>query len=513
MAEVGLDRPNLTEDDERIYQLQDERLACLMTRKANLLDELSEIESNIKDILRERRERVYSASSIAPLPNEILSTIFLEVQRNGKANGVRATEVTMSHVCSRWRDIALTLPPLWNVFQHCQARSRSSVQSTEERLRAYLERSGDLPFDLWIDFTTKRNLRGHRLLSLLHIVIPHLHRCRVLHLLSDQNHPLHEFQKSLATASVPLLEVCAICPDYLSPLGHIERSQPNIFKNGAPSLKYLRLDETTLLSIRPPLDSVVCLRIERRRAKASAWIPNSILDTILSLPNLQTLSISANVFHLQGKGGSTPTERIMAKKLENLRSADATLTAYILSHTSTPSLRSLTLQNFDLNEGSMTLPDELDFLSLRTLTLTNPKWRSRWSRYDVRNLKKVIAASPNVEEVILWGDSNDSFEVLYSTFKAILGVSSWTKIKRATFSMNPRNPQETGYFEQFVQRNPELELLRLPATCFTDPKFLEWVPSRVELQPNTTKLELPLPLCSLPGLDWLDTEGDLFGLN
>ncbi|KAF6758574.1 hypothetical protein DFP72DRAFT_887574 [Ephemerocybe angulata] len=290
MSRFTHEKPKITEDVERIYKDQEERLDHLKAGKARLLEELSKIESAMADPVQERRESLYTASHISVLPNETLSTLFHEFQSATRATGkpmLPQAEIILSHVCSHWRALVLSLPTMWCVFHRdgkVQDGMRLGLDSkTEARLAAYLDRSGQHPFDFWVEFAfTGPKSQQPRSAPLLTIIRPHLHRFRVFHLLSGAQQLPEEFREMLAMASVPLLEVCAICPDLqISDAECLNSSgtEVDVFQGGAPSLKYLLLDETSLFVIRPPLfQTVVDLRIERRQVASPAYSrgqPNS----------------------------------------------------------------------------------------------------------------------------------------------------------------------------------------------------------------------------------------------
>lgn len=56
-------------------------------------------------------------------------------------------QVVASHVCSKWRSVALSTPSLWTTINICP------YDSPFDRCRAYIERSGGLPLNLDIDLT------------------------------------------------------------------------------------------------------------------------------------------------------------------------------------------------------------------------------------------------------------------------------------------------------------------------------------------------------------------------
>ncbi|KAF5324799.1 hypothetical protein D9611_004067 [Ephemerocybe angulata] len=519
MTEFPQEKLKLTEDGERIYQNQEKRMDRLKASKARLLEELSKIESAMADLVQERRELLYSASPISSCPNEILSMVFHQLQRAWRADTdkdiTQIAEVTVSHVCSHWRRVALSLPALWCGFQYSGV-FYDPGQPAEERLAAYLERSGQHPFDLWIDLGKADSMDGGRISQMLTAVLPHLHRFRVLQLLSNKRQCLDRFRESLATASVPLLEACAICPDSENTDGNVPPlTLPNIFQNGAPSLKYVRLDETSLFNIRPPLDTVVQLRIERRKEVSQSWLPNTILDDILSLPNLETLSLFGDLFHLQNDAGSTPEKPILARNLKHIRSTGTFPTIYLFSHVLAPSLESITLSGLEDQDGEEIstsslagIADHAAFPSLRIVALTK-----EWIGFpnDLQALQIIMSTSEKVEELIFW--EGPEYTTPEDIFRALVGTngmpSSWAKIKKATLSMPFSDSEEIGYYHQFIQANPDLEVLRVPPGCLQKATFVEGVPSHINIQAIDDS-EPPLPLCWLPGPGWLDTEEDPF---
>ncbi|KAF5316901.1 hypothetical protein D9611_003656 [Ephemerocybe angulata] len=527
MSRFTHEKPKLTEDGERIYKDQEERMDHLKAGKARLLEE---IESAMADLVQERRELLpYSASPISVVPNEILSTLFHELQRTTRATGkpmVPHAEIILSHVCSHWRAVVLSLPSMWCVFHRdgrlvFNDRALELDRQTEARLAAYLDRSREHPFDFWVKLEpTRQHFRHgaqHLKLTtqLLSVILPHLHRFRVFHLLLGVQQVPGEFWKMLAMASVPLLEICAICPDLAQPntTRYSAETELDTFQGGALSLKYLRLDETSLFVIRPPLQTVVDLRIERRLEEGPAWIPNGVLAEIFALPNLQTLSLFGDIFSFQAAGGGAiPNRPIHAQNLKHIRSTGTYITVFLYSHVLAPSLESITLSGLEEDEISASslarIPAHAVFPSLRVVAIT-----AAWIGFpnDLRALQ--IIMSQNVEELSFLGGT--AYTRPKEVFRTLVGAngmpSSQQKIKKATLSMRAfSDSEEIGYYHQFIQARPNLEILRVPSACLqplTD--FMDGLPSSIKIQ-AIDESEPLLPLCWLPGPEWLDTEEDPF---
>ncbi|KAI5830495.1 hypothetical protein K523DRAFT_302580 [Schizophyllum commune Tattone D] len=82
----------------------------------------------------------YGSTTIHDLPIELLVHVFLDVSSYDVANPEKlshAPPVVLSHVCSRWRAIALDTPRLWTLVVLSQAACRSGL------LPAFSQRRGE----------------------------------------------------------------------------------------------------------------------------------------------------------------------------------------------------------------------------------------------------------------------------------------------------------------------------------------------------------------------------------
>ncbi|KAI0732024.1 hypothetical protein C8Q72DRAFT_188846 [Fomitopsis betulina] len=118
-------------------------------------------------------------------------------------------EVTVSHVCKLWRDVAINTPALWSTLDF--SRGLSLPESA-----VYLERSKGAPLDIAIDITTDDDDEGdiddpssaEELEQILDLIIPHVWHWRQLELMVSDYPPMHSALTHMgACASAPLLEV------------------------------------------------------------------------------------------------------------------------------------------------------------------------------------------------------------------------------------------------------------------------------------------------------------------
>ena len=117
-------------------------------------------------------------------------------------------EVTVSHVCRLWRDVAINTPALWSTLDFSKG-----PPFTESAV--YLERSKGAPLDIAIDITNDEEggepddpSYAEQLEQILDLIIPHVWHWRSLELMVSDYLPMHSALTRMgACASAPLLEV------------------------------------------------------------------------------------------------------------------------------------------------------------------------------------------------------------------------------------------------------------------------------------------------------------------
>ena len=117
-------------------------------------------------------------------------------------------EVTVSHVCRLWRDVAINTPTLWSTPDFSKG-----PPYTEPAV--YLERSKGAPLDIAIDITNDEgagdphDLSGEEDLEpILDLIIPHVWHWRSLELMVSNYAPMHSALTRMgACPGAPMLEV------------------------------------------------------------------------------------------------------------------------------------------------------------------------------------------------------------------------------------------------------------------------------------------------------------------
>ncbi|KAJ3508366.1 hypothetical protein NLJ89_g5791 [Agrocybe chaxingu] len=173
------------------------------------------------------------------LPNELLVHIFSTIIEDPTEHPLFAT--TLSHVCTRWRNVALGTGCLW-------ARINVTFPLSDidlERTRTYLIRSGTYPLDILVDVRDPDwdwNEDTHRatwqvMVPFVRLLVAHIHQWRKFEMLSDTWVPIFTllFYTKTVTAT-PLLETLSLsrCNAYMAARGQI--FHPSVLRDPLPLL-------------------------------------------------------------------------------------------------------------------------------------------------------------------------------------------------------------------------------------------------------------------------------------
>jgi hypothetical protein len=273
-------------------------------------------------------------------------------------------------VCSRWRRLALSIPTLWSFF--CAGSGDSDLVS-RERLVSYLERSKDIPLDLWL------KLSGDNIIEdILPILARHLHRLRRFQLQSGHIPTIEALSMGLRRVpDAPFLEMFIM--RLQSAIGGVEAEDTildlwsdNLFlKKEAPTLRYLHLDEISIRHFRPNLTFIAHLRPEMSYVPSPLTVTTPVFDDILRSPHLQTLPVIGPYIYVAAEN-LEPGPVIEARSLQYFRcDDDSRLPQYFLSRVSSPSLESLTFYYPVFLSPTFTTPTPR-FPRLNTLACYHP---------------------------------------------------------------------------------------------------------------------------------------------
>ncbi|KDQ59587.1 hypothetical protein JAAARDRAFT_205618 [Jaapia argillacea MUCL 33604] len=180
--------------------------------------------------VRHRRHR--SSGQVLPIdriPNELLSGIFEIVTHSFDDPGESlSTPTTLSLVCSRWRQIAISTPELWTTIFLTQALSPHDIARTS----TWLERSKTRPLDLYLDFRDPcwswdeedHSFTWNDMAEILQLLLPHISRWRLVDLLTDTWAPVFAFLYDVHRAEhAPILTTISLsrCNAFFARVGEV----------------------------------------------------------------------------------------------------------------------------------------------------------------------------------------------------------------------------------------------------------------------------------------------------
>ncbi|KAI0748750.1 hypothetical protein C8Q80DRAFT_1121088 [Daedaleopsis nitida] len=300
--------------------LADRLLEALQSSQNELgLDALKHLEKTASTILAFVRSNINFHASIHSLPAEVLGMIFQHAlpsrgdgmpftgyEDPGLMEELRA-RVALTHVCRRWRRVALDMASLWTIIDEF-----SSASTTE-----FLARSGEMPIQVCI-----RNFLGRSVGGSLR---PHESRVRDLYLNIAKGH------RSVIPSSFPELPFDPVHLERLSIVTDarpFDESRPNIDLEVSPvlfgqptprltklilrnmcwlpvisceTLTHLHISQGTPISLDTLLMFIGRCTALERLVLVDIYIANSTavpLDHAVSLPHLRTLVLGINQSHL-----------------------------------------------------------------------------------------------------------------------------------------------------------------------------------------------------------------------
>ena len=275
-------------------------------------------------------------------------------------------------------------------------------------LEAYLERSKNTSFDVWLSLATDHSNREEQKSLASRAFCDQAHRVRLCRL--QTNDEGLNFELSQTQSAAPMLQALSMVKQDKSIYDYSDEPQskwtPYIFTDGTPKLKYVHLDGASIGWFTPPLDSVVHLRLESKEEEPCANFTAAVLDSILSLAHLESLSIRGNFFELSAE--ETGSKAIHSISLKHLRCDDVDsdgskthVLDYFLSNVSAPLLQSITFEDAESHaeKGAWPQFEPECFPSLRILAFRRPG-------LYVDELKPLLTSMPSVQHFI-WSGGYD----------------------------------------------------------------------------------------------------------
>ncbi|KAF5318014.1 hypothetical protein D9619_012252 [Psilocybe cf. subviscida] len=307
-----------------------------------------------RDVERERAAK--AKPYIETLPNEILMEIFKIVceEMSGFHRGdmskhqFRRPPVVISLVSSRWRTISLEQRELWRAFgARLDDWENTTNASQRSVFRRFLQRSNDLPMDLWFA-STMLNLEAGP--TVLHDALSRPHRVRRLAIFFEAGSAKRTFER-LIKADWPYLETLEI--DVGPEARRLDIPATTINSgNGLAHLTQLRCNVDFIRRIpQDNLSKLTTIQIEgyfEASFRKHSW---SFLLSLARIPTLIELSIAGDLFD---KPENTVQTTVVAKNLKYFRCSDVMVAEWMWIEIAFPKLQLLVLQEVDL--GSLRFP-------------------------------------------------------------------------------------------------------------------------------------------------------------
>ncbi len=253
----GMDRATL------LSSIQD-----LQLKKEILLQELEVVDLDLRAKQAQYSRLVNDDAVAYRLPNELLTRIFTMCTTNAARTWPSSrscptllpSQVIVSHISHRWRQIALATPLLWNTINFNIRRMNHVQGRILSQLEAHIQRSDTCFLDITLDFQIADNLGSY-----CQLLAKHSQKWRRLSIVT-RFEQLDDIREMLCDADVPILEHLSLSlgkpqSGSLSPRKQFSSVTPAILSS-VGRLSFLRLAGQALGNLHPPMSSVTTLHLD-----------------------------------------------------------------------------------------------------------------------------------------------------------------------------------------------------------------------------------------------------------
>lgn len=361
---------------------------------------------------------------INSLPPEILSDIFLHLRQIRRYRQLLPFQVSTSHVCRRWRQIAISTPQLWSTITVFSTRSLPCVDE-------WLRRSGAAPLGVRLDLYSA-DYRGQVdvvwIKETLARIASNVHRLRNLFIFAYREVNAYHILQLFEHADAPLLERLSVHignRDDRRELAPLLVSGNNFtlsttFNGGLPRLAFAELEPLRCI---PPLTNITTLYLNVVGKRAALHFDR--LAEILQTPyNLVTFSLRGNI-----KEDGWPIHRdrphIQLPQLRNLElSARGVTGVWFILFFGAPNLESLrwhvSSDNYhQLLDSPQFQPGVIKFPALKYLTLVGQP-------LSPRHLEILMEIFPTPTHILY---SHPLFLTQTPPLSALFGTPGWANLQ------------------------------------------------------------------------------------
>ena len=363
------------------------------------------IDDELKSLEKSAQALKFRRNALAPisrLPPETIATIFTFLSLPGDCVQILAGEeqgdfawLRVSHVCHRWREIALNQPRLWSHIDF--------TTLTVEGVTEVLSRSKMAPLELHANLCRVRweRARFDTFQEQLAAHVSHTCRLNVIAKSSD----LQTIVDQLVSPAPALERLMLIVNNKVRPLGSPARAvmPPNLFDGSAPRLSHLQLNHCDISWASPLLKNLRLLDLHTlspgARPSLGVW-----LNAMSQMLKLETLvvhfatpmapSVQTVVSH--------PARVITHPSLTELYLvASASDCAFALAHLVLPALTSVHIDAISEHSEAHDVRTLIPYIS-----------RNAHGPQDVKPLQSmIISGGDHLTEIIAWTEPDADIEV------------------------------------------------------------------------------------------------------
>jgi hypothetical protein len=324
----------------------------------------------------QRAKFMNSCTLVCSLPVEVLSKIFelgQTIERDelqdvddsdvDDASGRLAFEVSISHVSSHFRNVALGTRKLWIDITRIQSK---------ESIAAYVSRSDGCGLWVQLDFSAKALANANERAK-LDIILPHVYRFHRLIINTINEEIDNPVIRLFHETGAPILEHLSISVEEAEEAAGANTS---VFVGGADQLSFVRLRGIAISLFQPPLSMVTTLHLDQTLPLPIHF--STFLHILTASPFLAHLSVYGDIVGPLAWSDTMSTIDLPNLRSLRIRGVSGTIYSNLLLNINAACLNSLVLkdaQEFDL-ENFWASPDMCKFPQLHHLTFCDFEFSS-----------------------------------------------------------------------------------------------------------------------------------------
>lgn len=296
-------------DDESQKELDDlhKRINTLQESLHALTSEAFQVHTTLRTLQSRAAHIANKTAPVSRLPSDVLAIIFEESRRllapwSSATSRPLSPEVQLSHVSSRWREVALSTPALWTTI-------RFPILHKEAAVVAYLQRCNQAPLSVHLG---PRVAGPDSLRLIAEQFVPRLNQIRELTFDTDECLELCALLSLFAEGHALILKRLKICCN--DPRGATAVSpRRDIFKAGAPLLSDIRV---SAFLVGLPQSSATNLHFDPPPGPGNPLSRNAFRDILAPLSaTISTLHLRGYISGFHQEPGSAPIELPALKEL------------------------------------------------------------------------------------------------------------------------------------------------------------------------------------------------------